>query len=280
MRIIIPTRGANAGLEALLTDLDRELQSRVGAAVAVSVEDRGANAAENRNLAAREASEEWFQFIDDDVRLPHGWLEALLNELEAPDVPDLLGGDVRSQHPHNWFSQAAEDFVVRHKEYPEGWYLVSAHLAVKRAAFAQLGGFDEGFASAGGEDWDLCRRAHALGLRVGVSDAVVCMHDNPRSWSQLVARAHSYGRANASLDEATPAHAAAVTAEAATERQRPAERRPTTGRALRWAAAEYRSLRRRGRGPVRALRSTALYVPWMATYLRSQRNATVIIAKG
>lgn len=88
--------------------------------------------------------------------------------------------------PHNWFSQAAEDFVIRHREYPEGWYLVAAHLLVRRNAFQRLNGFSSTLYR--GEDWDFCKRAHGLGMRVGVTSTVAVCHANPTSWRQLAAR--------------------------------------------------------------------------------------------
>lgn len=281
VRIVIPTRGPSPALSRLEADLDRERQAHPEIPVTVRVTS-GGSAAVNRNRGATGATEEWLQFLDDDLRLPPGWLSHLNTALSSPHAPDLLGGSVGSLQAGNWFSQAAEDFVVRHKEYPEGWYLVSAHLAVRRHVFEQLGGFDESFASAGGEDWDLCRRAHQLGFTVGVTDQVRCLHANPTNWRGLAARARAYGRSSIGLDGPT-----VDTAESETPSDNPPSstsdpppthtdvqrtQRPLLRRVASWPVTEYRTLRRQGRSRRRSARSTALYVPWMAIYLRERHR--------
>lgn len=273
--IIVPTRGPSAALSALERDVARECATRPDIPVDLRVIS-GGSAARNRNRGAHGSEAEWLQFLDDDVRLPSGWLKALVRHLRAPDASDLLGATIGSQRPRNWFSQAAEDFVVRNKQYPEGWYLVSAHMTVRRSAFEQLGGFDETFGNAGGEDWDLCRRAHTLGLSVGVMGDVRCLHANPTRWSELASRAEAYGVASVTLDSALPASPSegdGPPSEGGDNRGTSAENpRTLPVRALTWVSGEYQTLRREGRGRLRAARSTALYIPWMATYLRARHR--------
>jgi hypothetical protein len=224
----------------------------------------------NRNRGAKDSSADWLVFLDDDVRLNPGWGDALRALVDDPDAGDLIGGRIGSQHPRNWFSQAAEDFVVRHREYPEGWYLAAAHLLVRRAGFEQLGGFDTRFAY-GAEDWDLCRRAHAAGLMVGVTDAMSVAHANPRTWRQLRRKAEQYGAANTTFDskpEGSPSVDEGQPATPSLEQDQAVLPGPIRG--LRWASTEYSTLRASGRGRIRSLRTMALYIPWMVIYLRSQ----------
>lgn len=306
--VVIPTAALGAGLDGLLSDLRREISRapvdrvivRVADAVAVydltpELTGRGERVtrgwpspdngpAINRNRGADGADAPWLVFLDDDVRLPPGWLDRLEQVLDHPDAADLIGGGIGSQQPGNWFSQAAEDFVVRHREYPEGWYLAAAHLAVRHTAFAALGGFRVDF-DYGAEDWDLCRRAHHAGLRVDVTDAVWVAHANATSWGQLATKAHQYGRANARFDQATAVrHGRRVdppnrTKQTAADSPRTSHSGSLPVRALKWVTTEYRTLRKQGRGPVRAARSTALYVPWMATYLRALRVASATMGE-
>jgi GT2 family glycosyltransferase len=307
IQVVIPTAAVGPRIDGLLSDLGREITPadavRIVVADADAVHDltpevtgTGSRAvtawpspvngpAVNRNRGARDATAEWLVFLDDDIRLPTGWLPELSAALADPGCPDLLGGGIGSQHPRNWFSQAAEDFVVRHRRYPEGWYLAAAHLAVRRSAFAALGGFADDF-EYGGEDWDLCRRAHALGLTVGVTDRPSVAHANPRSWSELSRKARQYGTANARLDAAVAAGpvgapVARAAAEAAGHEPSAAPRvGPLPVRAARWVVEEYHLLRQQGRSRVRAARSTTLYVPWMAVYLRAASSAAERMAGG
>ena len=62
--------------------------------------------------------------------------------------------------------------MIRHKEYPNGWHLVSAHLFVRDLVLRELEEFSERLDVAGGEDWDLSKRAHSQGLTVGISEFV------------------------------------------------------------------------------------------------------------
>lgn len=298
--VIIPTRRFDSRADGLLDDLRRELApfaAQVGRIVAADDQavtdvrdrlfDKGSDRrfdwpspvngpAVNRNRGARDSGATWLAFLDDDVRLPVGWGSALMAVLVANPPLDLLGGRLDSQRPRNWFSQASEDFVVRHRLYPEGWYLASAHIVVRREAYEQLGGFSESFPYCG-EDWDLCQRAHALGLRVGVEPSIIVRHANPTSWRQLARKARQYGVANADLDmvaaERSRVDLDMVAAERSAEVPDSAGGRlPSPTRALKWLGSEYRILRDSGRGRPRAARTLALYVPWMAIYLRAQQD--------
>lgn len=288
--VIIPTARFGPRTDGLLQDLTQELTAHatsVGRLVVVDdeavtdVRDRLLSGgrdtrvdrpsatngpAVNRNRGARDSHATWLIFLDDDVRLPEGWGTRLVELLSANPPIDLIGGCIGSQRPRNWFSQAAEDFVVRHRRYPEGWYLAAAHLFVRRDAYEKLGGFSESFAY-GGEDWDISQRAHSLGLRVGVEPGITVRHANPTTWSQLALKARQYGTANGDLDTLA-AEVSGYTPEAA------GGRLPSPTRALKWLASEYRILRDDGRGRFRATHTLALYMPWMVVYLRAQKASS------
>ena len=288
--VVIPTRCFDSRADDLLDDLRRELApfaAMVGRIVAADdqavtdVRDRllgtGGESrfawpspvngpAVNRNRGARDSHATWLAFLDDDVRLPPGWGQALVNVLLSDPPLDLFGGRLDSLRPHNWFSQASEDFVVRHRRYPEGWYLASAHVVVRRDAYQLLDGFSEAFAYCG-EDWDLCKRAHTLGLRVGVEPSVIVRHANPTNWRQLALKAQQYGRANADLDSVAIENVVEAPESAGGQL-------PSPGRALRWLRHEYRILRDAGRGRWRSTHSVALYIPWMIIYLRAQSSSS------
>lgn len=300
--VVIPTARFGDRVAGLLGDLQRELRpftEQVGRIVVVDdqavtdvrsvlLSDGPAaitawpsdsnGPAINRNRGARDAQSTWLVFLDDDVRLERGWGATAIPLLKASEEAQIIGGAIGSQHPRNWFSQASEDFVVRHREYPEGWYLAAAHLFVRTTAFKELGGFDTTYAY-GAEDWDFCRRAHARGIAVEALTAPAVAHANPTTWRQLRLKAEQYGRANATFDRApVPASAGEPT----NNLPQSAAPGPEAGfpgpiRGGRWARDEYRLLRNNGRGRFRSLHSVALYIPWMAVYLRAQaRGASTV----
>ena len=298
--IIIPTAKYGSRTDALLNDLGRELaphQEHVGRIVVVDDEaiydtaprllhagvdsvrtwpSSSNGPAVNRNRGAQGSTTPWLVFLDDDVRLTTGWGDRLTALMIKESTADVVGGRIGSQRPRNWFSQAAEDFVVRHRRYPEGWYLAAAHLIVRRTSFERLSGFDAEFAY-GAEDWDFSRRAHSLGMTVEIDPTITVLHANPTTWSGLATKARQYGTANAKLDATSsdpPLHHPAEPTGLEPAASSPSSGLPSMGHALAWTAEEYRNLRLDGRPRLRAARTMALYIPWMIVYLRAQRDAS------
>lgn len=259
LRAIVPTRSPESAAR-VGGELERELAEWPGASIILAT---GRTPASNRNAGAEGSSEEWLVFVDDDIHLPPGWGSTLATALQRADA-DLLGGAIRSTVAGNLFANAAEDFVIRNKRYPEGWYLVSAQLAVRASAFRALGGFDERLVTH--EDWDLCRRAHSAGLTVDVDISWWCMHQNPTTWRGLMSRAAAYGAGDQHVVDTSSSIPATPT------RQR-ADRSPVIRRAATWPMRQYAEIRGLGRSRTRSAISTALCVPWTVAYLRAQRAA-------
>lgn len=218
----------------------------------------------NRNRGLDMADTEWIVFLDDDVVLGSGWFSGMMQFVSSPPAADLIGGQVTSINRRNWFSQAAEDFVVRHKEYPQGWFLVSAHLIARSDSLRSLGGFDPRFTGAGGEDWDLCLRALSQGVQTDITDLVAVEHENPTTWRELARRARSYGDADQPRNSEKFEEHSNILGK---------QNSVLPIRILTWIPRQYREFRANlGRSRLRAARSTAIYIPWMTTYLLHQKR--------
>lgn len=125
--------------------------------------------AANRNHGALAAATEWIAFVDDDCIPQPGWLAALACAAEGADV--IEGRTVAPG--------ASDSPFEEHVENERGGVLWSCNLAIRRSAFEKLGGFDEEFAEAGGEDMEFAWRVRRAGLRVRFApDALV--HHPPR----------------------------------------------------------------------------------------------------
>ncbi len=125
--------------------------------------------ATNRNHGARHARGEWLAFLDDDCEPQPGWIEALAAATTGADV--IEGRTVAPGAKDTPFEE--------HIENTDGNVLWSCNLAIRRELFERLGGFDEDFAIAGGEDMELAWRIRQAGLRVTFArDALV--HHPPR----------------------------------------------------------------------------------------------------
>jgi GT2 family glycosyltransferase len=187
--IAIPTRGrteyldvtlasvapqaAAAGVDLLVVsdgpDLEsRDVAERHRARFAQLPESAGANAARNAAIAATDT--ELIVFIDDDVQVPAGWLEALLAGVHEAPEHDVFGGPIwprlegggpracgREPAPITTLDLGPED--------RDADFVWSANMAVRRRAFDRVGVFDETIFGRGEEEeWE--RRYLASGGRI------------------------------------------------------------------------------------------------------------------
>jgi GT2 family glycosyltransferase len=132
--------------------------------------------AANRNHGARAAAGEWLAFVDDDCEPQPGWLTALIGAAENIDVVEG-----RTLAPG-----ATDSPFEEHVENSHGGVLWSCNLAVRAEAFEGLGGFDEDFLEAGGEDMEFAWRVARAGLRVRFAPEALVHHPPRRiGWDGL-----------------------------------------------------------------------------------------------
>ena len=126
---------------------------------------RGAAAgpAAARNVGWRSVANAWVAFLDDDVEVTPGWLAGLARDMAAAE-PGIAGvqGRVRvplaaGARPTDWERNVAGLEAAR-------W--ATADLVYRRAALAEVGGFDERFPRAYREDADLGLRLLERGWRI------------------------------------------------------------------------------------------------------------------
>jgi GT2 family glycosyltransferase len=140
--------------------------------------------AANRNHGAAFATGEWVVFLDDDVEPQPGWFAALVSA--ADDTLDVVEGKTtcpaKRDHP-------LEEYV----ENIEGGNFWSCNLAMRRAVFEELGGFDEDFTEAAGEDMEMAWRIRQRRLRTAFAPGMEVVHPVRRaSLRQLLRRTLMY----------------------------------------------------------------------------------------
>ena len=189
--VVVPTRGRAAYLEVTLDSL---LEQRAGIAHEILVVDdgdggatadavrarppvryvrhgarRGLNAA--RNTGLREAVAPLIAFVDDDVRVPPGWLGALVAGAALHPKADAFGGPIRASFegrpPRGCGREdppiTTLDLGERDREVDFVW---GANFAVRRTAIKPVGPFDEGIVQPHGDEEEWLERLRAAGGRV------------------------------------------------------------------------------------------------------------------
>jgi GT2 family glycosyltransferase/2-polyprenyl-3-methyl-5-hydroxy-6-metoxy-1,4-benzoquinol methylase len=141
------------------------------------------------NQGARAARGDLLVFLNNDTEPETGWLEALQAAATEPGVGIvgarlLYPGTRRIQHAglalnaegipdHLWRGVPADDpRVCRPRDVD---MVTGACLAIRRALFERLGGFDENYRN-GVEDVDLCLAARADALRIRYEPSAVVLH--------------------------------------------------------------------------------------------------------
>ena len=147
------------------TDLTRQLISKEFPPVRWIRGPRRGPAA-NRNFAASSASGDQLAFIDDDCIPGKQWVTNVRSVLSANVLvegrticPDKTGG---------MFEEAVENL--------SGGLLWSCNLGIRRNLFLELGGFDDDFAEAGGEDLEFAWRVKEHGIPIRFAPEAVVYH--------------------------------------------------------------------------------------------------------
>jgi HAD superfamily hydrolase (TIGR01662 family) len=116
-----------------------------------------------RNLGWRVTSAPWVVFVDDDVVLPQGWSRALTRDLDAAS-PHHAGIQARLEVPHRGGPATDWERATLGLR-TSAW--ITADMAYRRQALAEVSGFDERFPRAYREDADLAARLLARGWLLG-----------------------------------------------------------------------------------------------------------------
>ncbi|MFW5470851.1 HAD-IIIA family hydrolase [Knoellia sp. CPCC 206435] len=161
--VVVDDRPGSPPPLELPADLLRTLDVRV-------VPGLGRGPAAARNVGWRVCDGVWVCFLDDDVVLPDGWLEALLTDLRSAP-PRCAGVQARlhvplhaDRRPTDWERSTAG---------LEQAHWVTADMAYRREALVEVCGFDERFPRAYREDADLALRVRRAGWSLGKGARVV-----------------------------------------------------------------------------------------------------------
>jgi GT2 family glycosyltransferase len=137
-------------------------------------ENKGCASAWNQGCAALQESD-WIVVLNNDVRLPLGWLDQLV------DAADRLGLDIISpamcEMELNYvFEEHAAKIMKAMRSVLRRGVAHGVCFMVRKSVFDRIGGFDEAFRIGQFEDSDFFLRAQKAGFRLGVTGASFIHH--------------------------------------------------------------------------------------------------------
>jgi GT2 family glycosyltransferase len=171
------------------TDETPDLLTSLGQRIRTLTMEENVGFARACNEGAAAAAGELLVFLNNDTEPRAGWLEALLACAEREPGADAIGAKLvyptgfvqhagvvfgQDGYPHNLYAGLPEDHpaVNRSRRLQA---VTAACMLVRRASFARLGGFDEGYENSL-EDVDLCLRIGAEGGGVHYCHEAVVVH--------------------------------------------------------------------------------------------------------
>jgi GT2 family glycosyltransferase len=143
-----------------------------------------------RNAGARLARGAVLVFTDDDCLPTSAWLQALAASFQHQPIVAAVGGHIINRCDTHWltlFACVQEHHAVNIASEPE--YLDTANAAYRADVFWQIGGFDERFPFASGEDADLSLRCRARGHTLQINPQALVWHTGRTSLRRVLQQA-------------------------------------------------------------------------------------------
>lgn len=142
------------------------------------------------NAGAEAALGEFLIFLNNDTTVTAGWLDALLDTFKRIDNAGVVGarlvypngrlqeaGGIIFNDASGWnYGRGDDPDLPQYNFVCDADYVSGACLAIRRADFKALGGFDTRFIPAYYEDTDLCFQVRAMGKRVIYQPAATIIH--------------------------------------------------------------------------------------------------------
>lgn len=133
----------------------------------------------NRNAGAGAATGEWISFIDDDCQPQPDWLGALARANAARRVDVIEGAILAPEKIDSPFRHYGENVT--------GGVYWSGNLSIRRELFQRLGGFDEDFTEAAGDDLEFAARIRRAAVPMMFCPEAAVVHPtHVVSWRYVV----------------------------------------------------------------------------------------------
>ena len=161
-------------------------------------QDHNQGPASARNRGAHAARGDYLLFLDDDCIPCRDWLAAI--DRRVADLPQAaIGGTSRNGLSESLCSEAQQmllDFLFAHfnRDPEHAHFCATNNLAVPRAGFLEIGGFDTSFRQAAGEDREFCERWLRSGAQLAVVSDAPVYHQHAMGPFEFLRLHYRYGR--------------------------------------------------------------------------------------
>lgn len=151
-----------------------------------------------RNNGASLSNSEFLAFLDDDCWPDADWLHSFTETFQQ-NPNHCLGGKIGNALPDNVYSTASQllvDFLYDYFSQNESKisFFTSNNMAISRANFEKLNGFDQSFPLPAAEDRDFCRRWKKEGGELKFVESAQVFHAHHLSWRKFWRQHFNYGR--------------------------------------------------------------------------------------
>lgn len=151
-----------------------------------------------RNAGIRLAQGKYIVFTDDDCMVPPNWLSSFKKYFESIAV-NIIGGAVTNSIKNNIYSEVSQHVTNFFVEYlnrgrKSSPFLTSNNIAYRADVLKKVGGFDERFRKAGGEERALNWKILSVGGKSVYAPEIVVEHGHVMDLSGFVRQQLNYGR--------------------------------------------------------------------------------------
>ncbi|MGB7293515.1 MAG: glycosyltransferase [Thermodesulfobacteriota bacterium] len=149
-----------------------------------------------RNKGASMASGKFLAFTDDDCKPDPNWL-AGLEDCLSKNSDCIVGGKTLNLLNDNLYSSASQmicELSYNHYNlnHEEASFFCTNNMAVPKARFLKIGGFDESFKTA--EDRDFCNRWKNYGFNMIYCPKAIIYHAHELTLTGFIKQHFNYGR--------------------------------------------------------------------------------------
>lgn len=189
--VVVVDDGSPRALDAICSAFEGRLAIRC-----FRQENQGPARARNRAVA--EAAGKIIVFTDDDCRPRPDWIRRLTDAIA--DKPEALAGGVTENAlRRDIFAETSQDLVSFLYEYSDGQggaheFFTSNNMACHKQTFLEIGGFDESFPLAGGEDREIGLRWRAAGKPLMLVPEARVDHHHQMDLAAFFRQHQNYGR--------------------------------------------------------------------------------------